>query len=156
VKLTRSSAAHAHDMQFEMALADFKRNVNLIELASELANLRVAMKNQAVQPDHDSSIGHIAAAEASARNGDASSTFGRLKSEGKWALDVVTKVGVNLALRRLKLLSVCRLRHSYRDRLLPRRQLRIRRWSESVPQFRTLPRDTPASQFNRAVGSRRR
>lgn len=76
--------------------------LELPALAKELEVLRNAMKQEASNPEHDVSIGAIAAAETAAAQGDGPKVLEHLGNAGKWALDVSTKVGVDLATAALK------------------------------------------------------
>jgi hypothetical protein len=76
-------------------------------LINELAHLRRAMMQEAVEaessgPDQAISISAIANAEKSATAGDAPATLGHLKSAGKWAWDIATKIGVSVAAKALE------------------------------------------------------
>jgi len=76
--------------------------IDLSVLAKELAKLRTELKKEASEPDHDISIGTIASAESSAREGNGPKTFEYLSKTGKWAIDVATKIGVPVATEALK------------------------------------------------------
>ena len=93
--------AHAHDMTFQ-TWNENKNDIDLSVLAKELAKLRTELKKEASEPDHDISIGAIASAENSAREGNGPKTFEYLSKTGKWALDVATKIGVPVATEVLK------------------------------------------------------
>jgi hypothetical protein len=75
---------------------------NLADLASELDALRLAMRSHASDAEHDIAIGAIAAAGAAAKQGDGPTVLTKLKEAGKWAFDVATKIGVNVAAAALK------------------------------------------------------
>lgn len=94
--------AHAHDMSLHQVNAQQLGQIDLQVLAAELAILRSKMRQTAVEPEQDIAIGQIAAAEAAAKKGDATSVVGHLKSAGKWASDVATKVGVSIASEAIK------------------------------------------------------
>jgi len=57
---------------------------------------------QATEPDHEISIGAIAAAEAAAKAGNGPKALACLKNAGTWAFDVASKIGVNIASSALK------------------------------------------------------
>lgn len=94
--------AHAHDIKFNQIWNENKNDIDLSVLAKELAKLRIELKKEGSEPDHDISIGAIASAESSAREGDGQKTLEYLSKTGKWALDVATKIGVPVATEALK------------------------------------------------------
>ncbi len=93
---------HAHDMTFQQVSAKQIGHLDMRILGVELASLRRKMKQAATEPDHDIAIGQIASAEAAAQKGDDGSVLRHLKSAGKWAFDVATKVGLNVAAEAIK------------------------------------------------------
>ena len=94
--------AHAHDVNFHQVNAQQLGYLDLQTLAAELATLRREMQRTAVEAEQAIAIGQIAAAEAAAQKGDANGVSGHLKSAGKWAFDVATKVGVSVASEAIK------------------------------------------------------
>ena len=72
-------------------------SINLDKLASELSQLRATMRNEASTAEHDMAIGEIATAETAAKEGDGARALQHLKSAGKWAWDVATKLGTTVA-----------------------------------------------------------
>jgi hypothetical protein len=77
-------------------------NLDLSKLADELAVLRATMRTEAHSAEEDAALGAVAEAETAARAGDRTRALERLKAAGKWALDVATKVGVEIATTALK------------------------------------------------------
>jgi hypothetical protein len=77
-------------------------NIDLDMLAEQLAILRPAMRQAASSAEQDLATGQVAAAEAEAKNGNEAQAMLRLKSAGKWALDIAEKVGVGLAVAVIK------------------------------------------------------
>jgi len=71
-------------------------------LSSDLRQLRNAMKLEATTVDHDAAVGQIANAESAIKKGDLGTLSQHLKSAGTWALDVATKIGVDVACDALK------------------------------------------------------
>ncbi|MBE9593784.1 MAG: hypothetical protein IMF19_09930, partial [Proteobacteria bacterium] len=61
--------AHAEHMAFNQIWNEIKDEIDLSALTSELAELRSKLKVEATTPEHDMSIGAIAAAESSAKEG---------------------------------------------------------------------------------------
>lgn len=96
------SHAHAHDMTFTQIGSQIEKTVDLLQLADELSKLRQAMKKDAAEAEQDIAISDVAKAEQAARAKDASKVAEYLKSAGKWALDVATKIGAALAIEALK------------------------------------------------------
>lgn len=94
--------AHAHDMTFNQIWNQTSEKINLFELVSELSELRRKLKEEATKPEHDISIGAIAAAEKSAKEENGPKTLEYLSKAGKWALDIATKIGVSVATEALK------------------------------------------------------
>lgn len=94
-------ASHAEKMIFQQAVLPAQQ-IDLGALARELIELRKAMRDQASDPDHDIAIGKIAAAQQAAESGDSSGAIEHLKAAGKWALDVSTKIGGDVAAAALK------------------------------------------------------
>jgi len=89
--------AHAHDMVFTQTQQTAADKLDLTALAAELSKLREQLRAAAVEPDHDIALGQVAAAEAAARAGERGKVLDHLRGAGNWALDVATKIGVNLA-----------------------------------------------------------
>ncbi len=94
--------AHAHDMSFTQITNQIEKSVDLEQLANELAKLRLAMKQAAIEAEHDIAVSEVAKAELAAKEKDVSKVVEYLKSAGKWALDVAVKIGVPLAIEALQ------------------------------------------------------
>ena len=94
--------AHAHDMTLSQIWNQLQTSVDLSQLAAELSRLRQEMKKESVEPEQDIAVSEIAKAEQFAKSGDGSKTLEHLKSAGKWALDIATKIGTSLAVEALK------------------------------------------------------
>jgi hypothetical protein len=71
-------------------------------LTQELSQLREILHGQAIDPEQDVEVGHIAAAEIAARSGDRRATLWHLKNIGAWALDFATKVGASITAEFMK------------------------------------------------------
>lgn len=91
------SNAHAHDMTFQQIGGNIERSMDLSALAGELETLRLAMKSEATEPEHDAAVGEVAKAGQAAKAKDSSKIAESLKAAGKWALDIATKIGTSLA-----------------------------------------------------------
>jgi hypothetical protein len=97
--------AHAHDMTFNQIQrigSQIAKSMNLAALANELEVLRQALKNEAVTEEHDIAVVDIGTAKRAAEAKDFGKLAEALKSSGKWALDVATKIGVSLATEAIK------------------------------------------------------
>lgn len=94
--------ALTHNMSFNQIVAQFEESVDLSELAEELSRLRQAMSQEAKETEQYISLGDVAKAEQAAKGKDASKVVESLKSAGKWAFDVSTKIGVSLVSEALK------------------------------------------------------
>ena len=94
--------AQAHDMTFHQVSVQQLGHLDMRTLAIELASLRREMKQVATEPEHDTAIGQIAAAETAAKMGDTVTMLQHLKSAGKWGFDVATKIGASVASEAIK------------------------------------------------------
>jgi hypothetical protein len=88
--------ATASNMSFRQLWNQMQGSVSIEELIKELGALRSAMRLEASEPEHEISIGAIAAAEAAAKEGDGAKALEYLKKAGTWAVDVATKIRVNI------------------------------------------------------------
>jgi hypothetical protein len=71
-------------------------------LASEFETLRQALKKEAVTEEHDIVVAEVGKAKKATEAKDSAKLAESLKSAGKWALDVATKIGVSLATEAIK------------------------------------------------------
>jgi hypothetical protein len=97
--------AHAHDNTFNQLQQigrQIEQSMDLAALANDLETLRQALKKEAVTEEHDMAIVDISAAKRAAEAKDSGKLAESLKSAGKWALDVATKIGVSLATEAIK------------------------------------------------------
>lgn len=92
---------HAQAKDFSQQITT-SNDIDLPNLANELAKLRAAAKAEATLDEHDEAIGNLASAEKAAKSGDKSKTMQFLATTGKWTLEMATKVGVPLAVAALK------------------------------------------------------
>lgn len=88
---------NAHDMVFNQTWNKVENSVDLNRLAEELGRLHKALEQQATEPDQKLAAGAIAAAEQSARQKDGPKALQYLKMGGKWALDIASQIGVDVA-----------------------------------------------------------
>ena len=93
---------HTHDMNFQQVNAQQLGRIDMPTLAVQLGSLRTAMRQMVTEPEHHIAVGQISAAELAAQKGDMSSLERHLKSAGKWAFDVATKIGVSVASEAIK------------------------------------------------------
>ena len=89
-------AEHAGDLSFNQAWNQVENTVDLPTLAEELTSVQQHMLANA-KPDDYAAIGDVGRAQEAARNGDGPRALRFLKSAGKWALEVGTKIGADLA-----------------------------------------------------------
>jgi hypothetical protein len=82
---------------------DFWHSVNFDDLEKELSSLQQAMKKQAKTDEHDIALGEIAKAKKAAKEKKREKILLALRSAGKWAFDVATKIGTTLAAEALKI-----------------------------------------------------
>jgi hypothetical protein len=76
--------------------------LDLPQLADELSRLRAAMRGESKTLEDDAAVGAVAEAEGAARAGNQARALERLRAAGKWALDVATRIGVELTTLALK------------------------------------------------------
>lgn len=97
--------AHAHDMTFnqlQQVGRQIEQSMDLAALATELEVLRQALKKESATEEHDSAVADVGKAKKAAEAKDSAKLAEYLKSAGKWAFDVATKIGVSLASEALK------------------------------------------------------
>lgn len=75
---------------------------DLPQLAVELQELRQALRQAATEREHDATVVAVGDAAQAAQAGNGLAVLDHLKSAGKWALDVATKIGVSVATEALK------------------------------------------------------
>ncbi len=79
-----------------------QNSADLVKLAGELEKLRTEMRGRAQDAEHDVATGQIAEAEQCAKEGNQKGVVSHLKKAGAWALDIATKVGVDVAAAAIK------------------------------------------------------
>ncbi|MEE4999834.1 hypothetical protein V2K22_24050 [Pseudomonas alliivorans] len=94
--------AQAVNNTFTQALQQAAYGLDLPALATELAILRNSMRNQATEVEHDLSVASIGAAENSAKKQDGAGVLEHLKSAGRWAFDVATKIETSVAAKAIQ------------------------------------------------------
>jgi hypothetical protein len=76
---------------------DQAQDIDLPQLAGELAALRAELRKQATEPEQDEIVAEIGRAEKAAKSNDGSKTFEHLANTGKWALNTATTIGATVA-----------------------------------------------------------
>lgn len=91
--------AQAENMNFVQILREGIGDSSLADLACDLQRLRTAMLSESTSASQDTAVAAIAEAEDAARKGDAKTVLASLKTAGKWASDLATKIGAAVAAR---------------------------------------------------------
>ena len=94
--------SHAHRMTFIQTWEQAAGEFDLAQLQGELAQLRAAMKERAIEPEHDVAVAEVAQAEVAAGEGDGPRALEHLARAGRWALDAATAVGTTVAAAAVK------------------------------------------------------
>lgn len=94
--------ATAEGNVFSQRWSKLESEVDLGELASELATLRAELRKYASSVEEDQAIANIGSAENAARQKDGPSALKFLKAAGQWALDVATKIGTTVAAKAIE------------------------------------------------------
>lgn len=77
-------------------------SIDFEQLEKELSSLYLEMKKLTKTDEHDIAIGEIVKAKKAAKEKDKDKIYESLKSAGKWALDIATKIGTPLAVEIIK------------------------------------------------------
>lgn len=94
-----------HVMLLSLSISEISSSMqlgNLVDLADELARLRLELRRHAETVEHDRVIVAIGEAEEAARRNDALTVTERLKAAGSWAFDMASKIGVSVAAEAIK------------------------------------------------------
>ncbi len=94
--------SHVHDINFSQIWNQEKSNIDIEDLAQELATLRKELLNEAKEPAQFSEIGNIASAEEEAKNNNGAKALEYLSKVSKWGLGVAEKIGVAVATSAIK------------------------------------------------------
>lgn len=89
--------SRAENISFTQSWDEIRDDVDLQDLAGQLAELQGQLKSKASEPDHYDAIGNVARAENAARQNDGPSALRHLASASNWALGQGIKVGADLA-----------------------------------------------------------
>jgi hypothetical protein len=84
------------DINFNQIWNKISDRTNLSEVASELAVLKVKLKDRSTEPEHHVSMEEVALAEDSAKKGDGAKTLEHLAKVGKWGLDIAKEIGTKI------------------------------------------------------------
>ncbi len=94
--------AKAENNTFTQSLQQTSASIDLTALAAELAELRVSMRQHATEFEHGQAIASVGAAEIAAKKQDSAGALGHLRSAGKWAFDVATRIGTEVAAKAIQ------------------------------------------------------
>jgi hypothetical protein len=94
--------ATGNTVNFHQVWNQLQGSLDVAVLEKELGRLRTAMTSEATKPEQHMAIGAVAAAEAAAKDRDGPKALEDLQRAGGWALDVATKIGVNVVSSALK------------------------------------------------------
>jgi hypothetical protein len=89
--------SHAENVVFSQIWNKSEKQIDVKELASELAFLREGLAKLASEPDHFVALGEVAAAEKSAGNGDGAGALQHLKKVGGWVWSTAATIGIGVA-----------------------------------------------------------
>lgn len=87
---------NASAQQFQQVSQAVGGQIDLPKLATELEQLRAALAKEALTDDHFDAIASVGAAREAAKKGDGPGAVEKLKTAGKWVLDIAEKIGVGL------------------------------------------------------------
>jgi NTP pyrophosphatase (non-canonical NTP hydrolase) len=98
----QGAAAHAIDPKFESLWQQNSNSINIDQLASQLAQLHASLESLPPAQANAAAIVYIAEAEAAAIEGKGAKAMAALSKTGKWAFDMATKIGTDIAAAALK------------------------------------------------------
>jgi hypothetical protein len=82
---------------YDRAWADIKPATDLTTLATELAQLRQALRQKAQTVEEDKAVASVGEAEFEAREGNGPAVIQKLANAGTWVLGVAKEIGVKIA-----------------------------------------------------------
>jgi hypothetical protein len=94
--------AHVHDISFNQQWNQAKKDIDLPQLAQELSVLLPELGKKATEPEHYIAAGEVAQAEKESRANNGPKALEHLARAGKWAFQVSTDIGVQVASAALK------------------------------------------------------
>ncbi len=89
-------------VEINQNLTQTNEGLDMPALAKELEKLRIALLQQATEPEQIVMASEVAHAEKAAKDGDESKTLEYLKKTGDWVLDIAGKIGVPIAIEAFK------------------------------------------------------
>jgi uncharacterized protein YjbI with pentapeptide repeats len=96
-------SAHTEDMTLNQIINHTGESIDLVALAKELAQLRMAIAaKQDASPQAAIAIGEVAKAEIAAGDKDESKVLEHLKAAGKWTLDFAKDIGKDVVVAAIK------------------------------------------------------
>jgi hypothetical protein len=93
---------HMHDVTFVQIWDQSGQTIDLTKLAEDLSTLRQAMLKESAGPEHYAEVGAVASAEIEAKNGNGPQVLQCLSKAGKWAFDIASKIGAEMAVAAIK------------------------------------------------------
>lgn len=89
--------AKARDINFNQIWQEAAPQIDLGQLARELALLQAVLKKEAAEPEHYRALAEIGEAESAAKAGQGPKAIEHLKKAGKWVFGVAEKIGIGVA-----------------------------------------------------------
>lgn len=90
------------DVAIDQNVTQTNEGFDMPALAQELEKLRIALLQEATEPEQIAEASEVAHAEKAAKAGDESKTLEHLKNAGGWVLDIAVQIGVPVAMAALK------------------------------------------------------
>lgn len=85
------------DVEVKQDITQTNEGFDMPALAKELETLRIALLQEASEPEQIVMASEVAHAEKAAKEGDESKTLEHLKKAGDWVLEIAIRIGVPLA-----------------------------------------------------------
>lgn len=95
-------ASYAIDPKFITIWQQSGNELNLNQLAKELEQIRACMQSERASPERSLAISQVEEAAKAAKEGKGPKALAALSRAGKWALEIGTKVGTEVAVAALK------------------------------------------------------
>lgn len=92
----------ANNVTFNQIWNKLKGSIDLSKLADQLSMLQLKMLQESSKSEHNIAISNITKAEQAAKSGDGAKVIEHLKSAGKWALKIASKIGADIAAEVIK------------------------------------------------------
>ena len=94
--------ARVESITFVQILREGIGDNSLADLATDLAKLRTALLSESKSAEQDATVAAVAEAEVAATKADAKTVLGSLRSAGKLAMDMATKIGAAVAAKAIE------------------------------------------------------